>query len=109
MLLPNYRFLHRSNRLRGGDDASLFWLRVASSNYTPLKRKVNHRSLSLDPLGPLSDETPKVTRPLAWQCTGGLAFLDSNAPKRPQEYKRPAKDGDSQQAKHYYCHPRKLS
>jgi len=41
-----------------------------------------------------------VTRPLAWQCTGGLAFLDSNAPKRPQEYKRTAKNGDSQQAKH---------
>ena len=53
--------------------------------------------------------TPKAKRPLAWQCTGGLAFLDSNAPKRPQEQKCPAKNGDSQQAKHDYCHPRNLS
>ena len=50
-------FLHRSNRLRGGDDASLFWLRLASSNYTPLKRNVNHRFAKPRPVGPLSDET----------------------------------------------------
>src|SRR6478735_5669564 len=34
-LLQNYRFLHRSNRLRSGDDASLFWLRLASCDETP--------------------------------------------------------------------------
>ena len=45
--------------IRGGDDASLFWLRVASSNYTPLKRKVNHRSLSLDPSDPCPTRHPK--------------------------------------------------
>ena len=74
-----------------------------------VQTETNHWSLSLDPSDPCPTRHPKVTRPLAWQCTGGLAFLDLNAPKRPQEYQRTAQNGDSQQAKHHYCHPRNLS
>jgi hypothetical protein len=40
---------------------------------------------------------------------GVFACVGSNAPKRPQEKKCTANNGDSQQAKHDYCHPRNLS
>ena len=58
--------------------------------------------------GPNADDIRKLAAELV-NAPGGLAFLDLNASKRPQEYKRRAKNGDSQQAKHHYCHPRNLS
>ena len=54
---------------------------VAEQRQIDLSAHRGLRPLRIEPSA-LSDETPKAMRPPPWQCTGGFAFLDSNAPSR---------------------------
>jgi hypothetical protein len=57
-----------------------------------LKGSVNHRPLSLEASDPPFDVTPQVTRPPAWQCSGGLAFGGRN-PTSPAPFSDEEKTG----------------